>query len=382
MAKRVQRRRGTTAEHSSFTGAVGEISVDTTKDTIAVHDGSQAGGFPLAREDMNNVTNRIGITQLNVSDGSNGQVLTTNGSGTLSFSTVDATTANVGGDLSGTVGNAQIVANAVGTTELAANAVTTVKVTDANITTAKLATNAVTTIKITDANVTTAKIADSAVTSAKILDGTIVAGDIASNAVTEVKILNANVTTAKIADGAVYGDKIGDAGVTTAKIAADAIDGTKLADDACDSEHYTDLSIDAAHIANTTITQAKLATTTLASLNAYDIAFTAGFDKDMVKENVAVATYGELVMARAGTFLGEAGYADTATSGITYLDITKNGSTIYSNKPYFSSSSSMTAGVLSTTTFSSGDRITFKITVVGSTPGQGIRFTLKCKLTE
>jgi len=382
MAKRVQRRRGTTAEHSSFTGAVGEISVDTDKDTIAVHDGSQAGGFPLAREDMNNVTNRIGVTQLNLSDGSNGQVITTNGSGTISFTTVDATTANVGGDLSGTVGNAQIVANAVGTTELAANAVTTVKVTDANITTAKLATNAVTTIKITDANVTTAKIADSAVTSAKILDGTIVAGDIASNAVTEVKILNANVTTAKIADGAVYGDKIGDAGVTTAKIAADAIDGTKLADDACDSEHYTDLSIDAAHIANTTITQAKLATTTLASLNAYDIAFTAGFDKDMVKENVAVATYGELVMARSGTFLGEAGYADTATSGITFLDITKNGSTIYSNKPYFSSSSSMTAGVLSTTTFSSGDRITFKITVVGSTPGQGIRFTLKCKLTE
>ena len=32
--------------------------------------------------------NAVGITQLNVSDGSNGQVLTTNGSGTLSFSTV------------------------------------------------------------------------------------------------------------------------------------------------------------------------------------------------------------------------------------------------------------------------------------------------------
>ena len=32
--------------------------------------------------------NSVGITQLNVSDGSNGQVLTTNGSGTLSFSTV------------------------------------------------------------------------------------------------------------------------------------------------------------------------------------------------------------------------------------------------------------------------------------------------------
>jgi hypothetical protein len=112
----------------------------------------------------------------------------------------------------------------------------------------------------------------------------------------------------------------------------------------------------------------------------YDVAFTAGFDKDMVKENVAVATYGELVMARAGTFVGEAGYADTATSGITYLDITKNGSTIYSNKPYFTSSSLMTAGTLSTTSFAAGDRITFKITAIGATPGQGIRFTLKCKV--
>ena len=32
--------------------------------------------------------NSVGITALNVSDGTNGQALTTNGSGTLSFSTV------------------------------------------------------------------------------------------------------------------------------------------------------------------------------------------------------------------------------------------------------------------------------------------------------
>ena len=36
----------------------------------------------------------MGITQLNVSDGSNGQVLTTNGSGTLSFSTVSSGASN------------------------------------------------------------------------------------------------------------------------------------------------------------------------------------------------------------------------------------------------------------------------------------------------
>ena len=259
MAKRVQRRRGTTAEHSSFTGAVGEISVDTTKDTIAVHDGSQAGGFPLAREDMNNVTNRIGIQQLNLSDGSNGQFLKTNGSGTLSFATVDATSAAVGGDLSGTVGNAQIVANAVGTTEIAANAVTTVKVTDANITAAKLATNSVTTIKITDANITTAKIANSAITSDKILDGTIVAGDIATDAITEVKILNANVTTAKLADNAITTAKITDANVTTAKIADDAITYDKMADAAVTTAVLADGNVATGKIADNAVTSAKIA---------------------------------------------------------------------------------------------------------------------------
>ena len=43
-------------------------------------------------------TNSVGITQLNVSDGSNGQVLTTDGSGTLSFATVSGTTINNNAD--------------------------------------------------------------------------------------------------------------------------------------------------------------------------------------------------------------------------------------------------------------------------------------------
>ena len=55
MAKLLKLRRGTTTQHGSFTGAEGEVTVDTTKDTAVVHDGSQAGGRPLAREDLNNV---------------------------------------------------------------------------------------------------------------------------------------------------------------------------------------------------------------------------------------------------------------------------------------------------------------------------------------
>jgi Major tropism determinant N-terminal domain len=45
----LQLRRGTTAQHSTFTGLVGEVTIDTDKDTIVVHDGSTAGGFPLAK---------------------------------------------------------------------------------------------------------------------------------------------------------------------------------------------------------------------------------------------------------------------------------------------------------------------------------------------
>jgi len=55
MTTAVQRRRGTTAEHAGFTGLLAEVTVDTTKDTLVVHDGAQAGGFPLAREDLSNV---------------------------------------------------------------------------------------------------------------------------------------------------------------------------------------------------------------------------------------------------------------------------------------------------------------------------------------
>ena len=53
MSQQVQFRRGTTTEHNSFTGAAGEITVDTAKKTAVVHDGATAGGIPLAKETHN-----------------------------------------------------------------------------------------------------------------------------------------------------------------------------------------------------------------------------------------------------------------------------------------------------------------------------------------
>ncbi len=116
----------------------------------------------------------------------------------------------------------------------------------------------------------------------------------------------------------------------------------------------------------------------------YDIAFTAGFDSDMAKEDVATGTYGELVMGRPVTVVGEAGYVDTAPTGAKLIvDIEKNGTSIYSTRPEFATSAtSLTAGVLgATAVFISGDRITFKVDQIGSSePGEGVRFTLLCKV--
>ena len=47
MSTQLKLRRGTTAQHSTFTGAEGEVTVDTDKDTLVVHDGTTAGGKPV-----------------------------------------------------------------------------------------------------------------------------------------------------------------------------------------------------------------------------------------------------------------------------------------------------------------------------------------------
>ena len=49
MAKLLKLRRGTTTQHSGFTGAEGELTIDVDKECVVVHDGSTAGGFPIER---------------------------------------------------------------------------------------------------------------------------------------------------------------------------------------------------------------------------------------------------------------------------------------------------------------------------------------------
>jgi len=120
-----------------------------------------------------------------------------------------------------------------------------------------------------------------------------------------------------------------------------------------------------------------------ANAKPYDIAFVAGFGSLMAPENIAVQTYGELVVPRSIIVTGEVGFLDVPTAGLpAVLDVQKNGVSIYTTKPQFLvAANGLSAGSLATAAFVAGDRLTFKVTQVGTTSkGQGTRFTLKCIL--
>tara|TARA_Y100000385_G_C13024732_1_gene607871 strand:+ start:953 stop:1207 length:255 start_codon:yes stop_codon:yes gene_type:complete len=61
MAVTVQFRRGTTAQNNAFTGAVGELSINTTNNSIRVHDGSTAGGTELMLASAGNISGNVPI---------------------------------------------------------------------------------------------------------------------------------------------------------------------------------------------------------------------------------------------------------------------------------------------------------------------------------
>ena len=100
----------------------------------------------------------------------------------------------VGGDLTGTASNAQIVAGSIGTTELADNSVTSDKIGVDVIVAEDIAANAITVAELQDDAVTTAKIATDAVTTAKIATDAVTANEIAAGAVTTGKIARAGTS--------------------------------------------------------------------------------------------------------------------------------------------------------------------------------------------
>ena len=142
--------------------------------------------------------------------GSNHELLKSDGTGTLSWTTI-------------------------GTDNLATDAITTAKITDANVTTAKIADAAITQAKIGNSAIVAAKVANDAIADAQLSDHST---DDAFRAVGTNHIKTSAVTTAKIADDAVTTAKIADSNVTTAKVADDAITAAKLADTSVTAGSY------------------------------------------------------------------------------------------------------------------------------------------------
>ena len=99
MTTQVQFRRGTTSQHGSFTGAVGEVTVDTDLDTLRVHDGAVAGGVRIAK------FTDIATQTIDISDSSSNTISLAPGSGDITFIGDDITIAAAGNTMTFTLNN-------------------------------------------------------------------------------------------------------------------------------------------------------------------------------------------------------------------------------------------------------------------------------------
>lgn len=175
MAKLLKLRRGTTTQHNTFTGAEGEITIDTTKDTVVVHDGVTAGGRPLLRQDLSNLP-AGSVTSTHLADGTivDADINASAAIASTKLASTGVTAGNYGASTAVPVLsiNAQGQVTAASTAPLPAGIVTTsdtgtvtsTMIADGTIATGDLANNAVTTAKISDGNVTTSKLSDSGAT--------------------------------------------------------------------------------------------------------------------------------------------------------------------------------------------------------------------------
>jgi uncharacterized protein YjbI with pentapeptide repeats len=140
--------------------------------------------------------------------------------------------------------------------------------------------------------ITTAKINANAVDATKLADNAVTTIKVADNAITTAKI-NANAVDAtKLADNAVTTIKVADNAITTAKINANAVDATKLADNSVTSVKVANSAITTAKINANAVDATKLADGSVTNLKIANNAVTSVniTDATVTSADIAAAT--------------------------------------------------------------------------------------------
>ena len=275
MAKLLKLRRGTTSQHGSFTGAEGEVTVDTDKETLIVHDGSTAGGHPVAAEDMANVSSANIVGRL--------------GTGSIVKAKLEA-------DI---IDGTKLADDAIDSEHYTDGSIDTAHIADLQVTAGKLASNAVTTVKILDANVTTAKIAADAITGAKIADD--------------------EINSEHYVDGSIDTAHIADSQITHAKLAADCVDGDNIQDDVVNSEHIAAGAVDLEHMSSESVDEDNLKISNAGSNGQY-LQKQSGNTGGLTWASVDLSAYAPLA---APALTGDATAVNLTLSG----NLTVNGTT-------------------------------------------------------
>jgi hypothetical protein len=245
---------GAVTTNSTFDGR--NVSVDGTKlDTIPVISTASTASF--IAKGTNGVTD--GYIQLNCEvnshgiklkspphsaganytlvfpndDGSNGQVLTSDGSGVMSWTTVDLTALSGASLTSGIIPTARINASSIANDLLDSQHYAAGSI-DAEHLAADI--------------IDGSKIADNAINSEHYTDGSIDTAHFAAGSVDAAAMGANSVDSSELVDGS----------VDRSHLAADIVDGTKIADDAVNSEHIADGAIDLAHMSSQSVDEDNL----------------------------------------------------------------------------------------------------------------------------
>ena len=319
MSKLLQLRGGTTSEHSSFTGALREVTVDTDKDTLVIHDGSTAGGHALPRTAAE-------IVALISNDAIDSQHYA---AGSIDLEHMSANS----------VDSDQYVDGSIDLIHMSAESVDSDQYVDGSIDLVHMSANSVDSDQYVDGSIDLVHMSANSVDSDQYVDGSIDLIHMSAESVDEdnLYISNAGANGQYLqkqtgnAGGLTWGTvdltTLSGANLTSGIIPTARINASSIANDLLDSQHYAAGSIDTEHLAADSVTTAKIAdsvalggspttTTQTAADNSTKIATTAYADAAIAALADSAPSTLNTLNELAAALGDDANYATTTATAI------------------------------------------------------------------